>query len=63
MFSNSHSNYALKRALKHELDKIGIVRKGWDLESERSHHVAHESFEAVNVFDEAIKRSKELKEK
>lgn len=60
MFKNAHSNYALKKALKHELDKIGIARKGWDLESERSHHITHGSFEAVGIFDEAIKRREEI---
>lgn len=61
MFSNVKSKYALKHALKHELDKLGIERKGWDLESERSHHEANGSFEAVGIFDEAIKRAKELR--
>lgn len=61
MFSNAKSKYALKHALKHELDKLGIARKGWDLESERSHHAANGSFEAVGIFDEAINRAKELR--
>lgn len=60
MFSNAKSKYALKHALKHELDKLGIERKGWDLESERSHHAANGSFEAVGIFDEAIKRRGEI---
>lgn len=63
MFSNVKSHYALKKALNHELDKIGIARKGWDMESERSHHLNQGSFEAMNIFDEAIKRSEELKAK
>ncbi|AUR90882.1 hypothetical protein NVP1151O_41 [Vibrio phage 1.151.O._10N.222.46.B1] len=61
MFSNVNSHYALKKALKHELDKIGIARKGWTMEDERSHHLKNESFEAMNVFDKAIERQEELR--
>ncbi|CAH9016050.1 conserved hypothetical protein [Vibrio phage 137E35-1] len=61
MFQNTHSHYALKKALKHELDKIGIARKGWTMEDERSHHLTHGSFEAMNIFDKAIERQAELR--
>ncbi len=61
MFKNTHSHYALKKALKHELDKIGVVRKGWDMESERSHHLKNENFEAMSIFDLAIERQEELR--
>lgn len=61
MFGNVKSQYALKKAVKHELDKIGIARKGWTYEDERSHHLKNGSFEAVGIFDEAINRVEELR--
>ncbi len=63
MFNHVTSHYGLKKALKHELDKIGLARLGWDYESEMSHHLKKKNFEAVNIFESAIEYTKELRAK
>lgn len=61
IFDSCESKYAIKRKLKHELEKCNMIRPGWDLESERSHFQECGDYEIVNIYNDAIARMEEIK--
>lgn len=61
IFASCESKYAIKTKLKHELSKHGMIRPGWDFESERSHFEENGDYEIVGVYNDAIARMEEIK--
>ena len=62
MFENCISIYALKTALKHQMNMIGCPLQGWTWEDEKSHYAVHHNMEAVDILDAAINRRDEIRD-